>query len=137
MVGLAYLAEHKARHRPVHPCLVAVGRAICRSATAVQRVLSVAIGRRIAGKRDKADVQLGGRKRLKRQLYQVQQTSSSGWTVSMFRLRLTRRANRWCRPFWDTRIAEHGYRHRRIFQGLATKNKGLRLLVRPRAFALD
>jgi hypothetical protein len=59
----------------------------------VQRVLSVAIGRRIAGKRDKADVQLGGWELPKRQQYQIQQTSSSGWTVSMFRLRLTRRAN--------------------------------------------
>jgi hypothetical protein len=59
----------------------------------LQRVLSVVIGQRVTGKRDKADFQLGGWELPKRQLYQVQKTSSSGWTVSMFRLRLTRRAN--------------------------------------------
>jgi len=59
----------------------------------LQRLLSVALGRCIAGKRDKAEVQLGGWELPNRQLYQVQQTSSSGWTVSMFRLRLARRAN--------------------------------------------
>jgi hypothetical protein len=59
----------------------------------LQRLLSVAIGRCIAGKRDKAEVQLGGWETPKRQLCEVQPPSSSGWTVSMFRLRLTRRAN--------------------------------------------
>ena len=58
-MGLAYLAEHKARHRPVHPCLVAVGRAICRSATAVQRKEPADAAGPTSGQRHQADTQPG------------------------------------------------------------------------------